>query len=113
MNPKINLLDQLVNVAKCSHLMLHIYHNNRSKFMSKGSYKDIQSTIQNCFLVVKLFNIKDPTKKVYLYQKLGTDELESLFGTFRTLTHSKNSDFLELKITNDVIRMMLLKRIHK
>ena len=112
MNPKINLLDQLVNVAKCSRLMLHIYRNNRSKFMSKDSYKDIQSTIQNCFLVVKLFNIKDPIKKVYLYQ-LGTDELESLFGTLRTLTHSKNSDFLELKITNDIIRMMLLKRIHK
>jgi plasmid maintenance system killer protein len=81
-NPKINLLDQLVNVAKCSRLMLHIYRNNRSKFMSKDSYKDIQSTIQNCFLVVKLFNIKYPTKKVYLYQ-LGTDELESLFGTLR------------------------------
>ncbi len=80
--------------------------------MTKDLYKDIQSTIQNCFLVVKLFNIKDPTKKVYLYQ-LGTDELESLFGTLRTLTHSKNSDFLELKITNDIIRMMLLKRIHK
>jgi hypothetical protein len=80
--------------------------------MSKDSYKDIQSTIQNCFLVVKLFNIKYPTKKVDLYQ-LGTDELESLFGTLRTLTHSKNSDFLELKITNDIIRMMLLKRIHK
>jgi preprotein translocase subunit SecA len=111
-NPKINLLDQLVNVAKCSHLMLHICRNNRSKFMSKDSYKDIQSTIQNCFLVVKLFNIKDPTKKVYLYQ-LGTDELESLFGTLRTLTHSKNSDSLALKITNDVIRMLLLKRIHQ
>jgi preprotein translocase subunit SecA len=80
--------------------------------MSKDLYKDIKSTIQNCFLVVKLFNIKYPTKKVDLYQ-LGTDELESLFGTLRTLTHSKNSDFLELKITNDIIRMMLLKRIHK
>ena len=62
--------------------------------------------------MVKLFNIKDPTKKVYLYQ-LGTDELESLFGTLRTLTHSKNSDSLALKITNDVIRMLLLKRIHQ
>ena len=93
--PTINLLDQLVNIAKCSHLMFHIYRKHRAKFMTKDLYKDIQSTIQNCFLVVELFNNKDPLAKVYLYQ-LGTDELESFFGTLRTMSYSKNSDFLEL-----------------
>ena len=37
----------------------------------------------------------NPSAKVYLYQ-LGTDQLESLFSTIRTLTHAANCSLLEL-----------------
>ena len=76
--PTINLLDQLFNMAKCSILLLHIYRKFRSKFMTKDLYKDIESTIQSCFVATKIFFSDDKNSKLFLYQ-LGTDELKSFF----------------------------------
>ena len=63
--------------------------------MTKDLYKDIESTIQSCFVATKIIFSNDKNSKLFLYQ-LGTDELESFFGVLRTLSHSKNCDLLEL-----------------
>lgn len=95
-NPTINLLDQLTQLAYCSHLLLFIYRKWRTRFITRDLYMDIQSTIQDAFICVELFNRYDHRSKVYLYQ-LGTDQVESLFGLVRTLSHNVNCDLLELQ----------------
>lgn len=95
-NPTINLLDQLTQLAYCSHLMFFIYRKWKNKFLTKDLYLDIQSTIQDAFICAELFNRCDKNAKLYLYQ-LGTDQLESFFGLVRTVTHNVNCDILELQ----------------
>lgn len=95
MNCSINLLDQLSQLAYCSHLLLFIFRKWGTKFITKDLYLDLQSTIQDAFLVTEVFNRKNKNENVYLYQ-CGTDEVEGVFRSLRTLTHSSNCDILEL-----------------
>ncbi len=94
-NLKISLLKQLIQLAYCSHLILHIYRKWKSKFITRELYLDIQSTIQDTFLSVSIFKEKNPLVNLYTYQ-MGTDQLEVYFGDIRTITHSPNCDYLEL-----------------
>jgi hypothetical protein len=94
--PTINLLDQLTSLALLAHLLLYIYRKHKTNFMTNDLYSDIQSTIQSVFITVAKFQSKNSDQSLYLYQ-LGTDQLEGFFSTIRTLTHSKNCNFLELK----------------
>ena len=91
----INLIDQLLNMSHLSHLLLYIFRRHKSKFITKNLYCDLQSTIQDAFVVAAKFIEINSKADLLLYQ-LGTDQLEILFGTIRTLTHSSNCDFLEL-----------------
>ena len=75
--------------------------------MTNDLYSDIQSTIQSVFITVAKFQSKNSDQSLYLYQ-LGTDQLECFFSTIRTLTHSKNCNFLELKQ-----RMVIALQIEK
>jgi hypothetical protein len=56
---------------------------------------DIQSTIQDAFISPATFRKDNSQNPLYLYQ-LGTDELENLFSSIRTITHSQTCDYLEL-----------------
>ena len=93
--PTLNLFDQLISLAFCSHMLLFIYRKWRKNFLTKDLYCDIQATIQDAFMVVYKFHLKNPNLCVYLYQ-LGSDNLENIFSIIRTLTHSSSCDLLEL-----------------
>ena len=58
-------------------------------------YNDLQSTVQVAFLAVKSFQSHDSDLSMFLFQ-FGSDDLEMFFAVLRTITHSKNCDFLEL-----------------
>lgn len=67
--------------------------------MSSQLYQDLQWTIQDAYIVAIRMKLDEKEsnleRKVFLYQ-LGTDQLESLFSTVRTLTHASRCDFIEL-----------------
>jgi len=73
--------------------------------MRKDLYMDIQSIIQDAFISCAIFRKRHSDKQLYLFQ-LGTDQLENLFSTLRTINHSFTCDFLEmnerLKMAYDV-----------
>ena len=94
-NPKINLEDQLISLARFSIALLIIYRRNKTKLITADLYNDLQSTVQDAFLAVKSFQSYDADLAVYLFQ-LGSDDLEKFFSCIRTVTQSKNCDYLEL-----------------
>ena len=93
--PKKSLLEQLVDLAQLAHMLLYIFRKHKQKFITTDLYMDLQSTIQDAYICVSLFQILQSTESVYLFL-LGTDPLESLFSIIRTITHARNCDFLEL-----------------
>lgn len=93
MDSTIDLNTQLHQLSKLAHLMLIIYRRQRTKFITNALYNDIQSIVQDAFISAVENN---PDNKLYLYQ-LGTDQLEQLFSSVRTITHAKNCDLLELQ----------------
>lgn len=94
-NPKISLLDQMINLAQLSFMLLIIYRRNGTSFITNDLYSDIQSTIQNAYVVAAYFRKCKSSSDLLIYQ-LGTDPLEMRFCTIRTLTHSSNCNFQEL-----------------
>jgi hypothetical protein len=58
--PTINLFDQLVSLAFCSHMLLFIYLQWRKRFLTKDLYCDLQATIQDAFMVVHKFHLLNP-----------------------------------------------------
>jgi hypothetical protein len=94
-NPKINLIDQLSQLAYASHLLLFIYREHKTEFLTFQLYSDIQAIIQDAFKNAELFKANDETAKLIL-AFLGTDELELLFSSIRTQTHANVCDIVEL-----------------
>ena len=84
----MDLIDQLKK-------LLRIYCTG-TKFIPSQLYHDIQRMVQgqgSYFVRVLLQNRGGG--KLYLYQ-VGTDQLEKVFNTVRTITHARNCDVLEL-----------------
>jgi hypothetical protein len=98
-NVRISSHEQLSSLARLSFLLFFIQRRNKSEFLTYALYNDLQFTIQDAFWVVYQFqkhaNDFSEEYKVFLFQ-LGTDQLESLFGIFRTQTHSRNFTLFEL-----------------
>ena len=63
-------------------------------FIPGQLYHDLQRMIQASFFAAATLQARGGGK-LYLYQ-LGTDQLEKLFASVRTVTHSRNCDSLEL-----------------
>ena len=100
----IDLMQQLVNLSQLAHCLFYIYRRSKKigyRFMRKDLYMDIQSTIQDAFICAATFRAEGSNKPIFLYQ-LGTDQLENLFSTVRTITHSATCDYLE---SNERLRM--------
>ena len=97
----LNLLDQLVRLSELGFILLIIYRQLGTDFMTNALYLDIQSTIQDAFVVASRFKVKGTDGSLLLYM-LGTDLLELLFCSVRTTNHASNCDFLEL---NDKIKV--------
>jgi hypothetical protein len=99
--PKIDLGTQLLKLSKLAHLLLFIYRKHLTKFVHNSLYLDIQAIVQDAFIAAAYYKIIEPNTQLYLYQ-LGTDQLEQLLSSIRTITQAKNCDFLEL---HDRLRM--------
>ena len=93
-NPTINLDTQLIKLSKLAHILFHQYRAFGTAFLPGQLYHDLQRMIQGCYYACKMQQ-KRGGGKLYLYQ-LGTDQLERLFSTVRTITHAQNCDSLEL-----------------
>jgi hypothetical protein len=103
-NTSIDLSTQLINLSQLSHSLFVIYRRsklNGFRFMRKDLYMDIQSTVQDAFISAATFRIDRSENPLFIYQ-LGTDQLENLFSSIRTITHSQTCDSLEL---NDRLKM--------
>lgn len=113
---KISLIDQLVKLSFLSHILLYSFRRNGTKFLTTDLYADIQSTIQDAFVCAAIFQEHESGLKMYLYM-LGTDQLESLYATIRTLTHATSCDFLELhdriKIALQIEKVIILVYFEK
>ena len=93
-DPTINLGKQLVKLSKLAHILLYQYKKCGTSFLPGQLYHDLQRMIQGCYFAC-IIQQKRGGGKLYLYQ-LGTDQLERLFSTIRTITHARNCDSLEL-----------------
>lgn len=94
-NPVLDLAAQLTLLSTCGHLLFALYRCNGGAFIPGQLYYDVQSTIKNAFFVVAKSQLFDPSGPVYLLQ-CGTDRLEKLFSIFRTLSHDRNMDLIQL-----------------
>ena len=101
--PDISIHDQLLKLARTSHMLFFIYRRWRTKFITNDLYQDLQSTIQDAFNTAAIFRSQASTDPVLLHQS-GTDHLEALFSSVRTVTHARNRDILE---TFDRVRIAL------
>lgn len=51
----LSLEKQLVDLATLAHYLFYIYRRNKTAFMTKDLYMDIQSTIQDAFICAATF----------------------------------------------------------
>ena len=54
----INLIDQLMNMSYLSHLLLFIFRRHKTKFLTNNLYCDLQSTINDAFVVAAKYQDK-------------------------------------------------------
>ena len=98
----IDLSKQLCNLS-----LAEIHRKQKTNFLTNDLYYDIQETIQDVYVCAAKMIKKQTDNSLYLYQ-LGTDVLENQFATLRTLSHSRNFDFLEL-----TERLIIVEQIEK
>jgi hypothetical protein len=55
---KVSLEKQLVDLATLAHYLFYVYRRNKTAFMTKDLYMDIQSTIQDAFICASTFKSK-------------------------------------------------------
>ena len=105
---KISLIDQLIKLSQLAHIMLVVFRRHRTQFITNNLYTDIQSTIQDAFVSAAIFHENSSNSNLYLFMR-GTDQLENLYSTVRTITHAKNCDFLEL--TERLIMALQIEKV--
>ena len=116
--PEVNLKDQLRKLSILSHILYHQYKQYGTKFIPGQLYHDLQRMVQGSYYATALLKVKGGGK-MYLYQ-LGTDQMEKVFNTVRTITHARNCDILELcqrllhgeEINEIISKYPELKRFH-
>ena len=84
----VSLDQQLKNLSMLAHILLNLYRRNGTSFMPGQLYYDLQRMIQGCYYASTSLQVRGGGS-MYLYQ-LGTDQLERLFSSVRTVTHAKN-----------------------
>jgi hypothetical protein len=94
-DPTQSLSEQLESLAMTTHLIFVLYHNHGTSFISGQLFHDLQAMIKNLYFCIAKQQILDPFAPFYL-SHLGSDRLEILFGTIRTLIHDRNVDALQL-----------------
>ncbi|CUA75348.1 hypothetical protein RSOLAG22IIIB_05853 [Rhizoctonia solani] len=93
--PSMSLSRQVVCLAKCAFLLFALFRLDGTRFITSQLYYDIQTTVKTAVFSIAKAQILDPMQPFYLIQ-LGTDRLENLFGIYRTASHDRNLDILQL-----------------
>ncbi|KAF8308702.1 hypothetical protein DL93DRAFT_2219257 [Clavulina sp. PMI_390] len=107
MDISLSLSEQLVRLSAASHLALYLFvkHETRSHFMNGQLYADLQIMIKNVFFCVAKQKELDNEGNFYIIL-LGTDRLETSFGTIRTMVGNDcHTDMLQLadRLTNTTL----------
>ncbi|CUA70771.1 Ubiquitin carboxyl-terminal hydrolase 34 [Rhizoctonia solani] len=93
--PSMSLSQQVVCLTKCAFLLFALFRLDGTSFITAQLYYDIQTTIKTAIFSIAKAQILDHQQPFYLIQ-LGTDRLENLFGIYRTASHDRNLDILQL-----------------
>ncbi|CUA75805.1 hypothetical protein RSOLAG22IIIB_06086 [Rhizoctonia solani] len=93
--PSMSLLQQVIYLAKCAFILFALFRLDGTRFITGQLYYDIQTTIKTAMFSIAKMQVLAPREPFYLIQ-LGTDRLENLFGIYRTASHDRNLDILQL-----------------
>lgn len=91
---ELSLFEQLVLLSQTGHLMFALFRQSKNSFIPGQLYYDVQATIKNAFWCVAKVQIMGLNRTFHLLQ-CGTDRLENLFSTLRTMTNDRNMDLLQ------------------
>lgn len=95
-NIDLSLNDQLISLSAVAHLVLAIYRSDKGGFIPAQLYFDIMTMVKNVYFSVAKAYVANPSGKFWVIL-LGTDALETLFGTVRTMVgNDTNVDQLQL-----------------
>lgn len=111
-NIHLSLSQQLVFLSTAAHLILAIYTTDRGGFIPVQLYFDVMTMIKNIYFSVAKTQVANPNGEFWVVL-LGTDTLESLFGTVRTMVgNDTNADQLQLssRISSAAICSSLLQQ---
>ncbi|KAH9925086.1 hypothetical protein B0H21DRAFT_700940 [Amylocystis lapponica] len=91
-----SLASQLAHLSATAHLLLALYSRYKGGFIPVQLYFDTITMIKNVFFCVAKTQVANPDSDFWVIL-LGTDSLESLFGTVRTMIgNDTNADQLQL-----------------
>lgn len=93
--PELTLTDQLIHLSMAAHILLSLYHCNKTAFMPGQLYYDTQACIKNIYFCVAKQKVLDPDGKIFI-GLCGTDRLEGEFGQIRSARGGSNVDLLQL-----------------
>ncbi|KAH6904033.1 hypothetical protein BKA70DRAFT_1512940 [Coprinopsis sp. MPI-PUGE-AT-0042] len=92
---RMSLQEQLCSLSTYSHLLTGLYQQHGLGFMTGALFADSQAVVKSIFLTALRLQRIDPSLKYYILLD-GTDRLEAMFGTVRTLDHGRNVDIVQL-----------------
>lgn len=95
LRPETDVAELLQGLSCVSHLLLVLYRQHKTAFMTGQLYHDTQAMIRSIFYCVLQAQKHCPNQPMFLWQ-IGTDGLENVFALARTLTHSSNFNLKEL-----------------
>jgi hypothetical protein len=92
-----SLSEQLEHLSAAAHLALALFRKDGKHFMALLLYTDTMIIIKNVYFCVTKAKVDDPLGKFWIYNLLGTDRLEELFGLLRTMIgDDANCDMLQI-----------------
>ncbi|PPQ92922.1 LOW QUALITY PROTEIN: hypothetical protein CVT25_006605 [Psilocybe cyanescens] len=92
----LSLSEQIEHLSASAHLALALYILAGKDFIPTNLYIDIMIMIKNVIFTITKAKVDDPDSEFWIIL-LGTDHLEELFGTLRTMVGTDaNLDILQL-----------------
>jgi hypothetical protein len=96
LDPTLSLHEQLTRLSAAAHITLALYFRDKGNFIPIQLYFDVMSMIKNIYFCVAKTQKDDPDGHFWIIL-LGTDGLEKVFGTVRTMvSNDTNADQLQL-----------------
>ncbi|KAF7970084.1 hypothetical protein HWV62_25070 [Athelia sp. TMB] len=100
MQVSLSLHEQLAHLSAAAHIALALYSQFKGDFVPIQLYFDVMSMIKNVYFCIAKTQVDNPDGKFWIII-LGTDGLEKVFGTVRTMVGS-DSHADQLQLTNRI-----------